>query len=247
MKPIFPVLAIAMAASLSFADVSVTLDDLSDRRALKDMFKGLEVTLNLSGPELAEAKGVKIEVAEAKDDLGTDVSKVERFGFGGEFEQLQKKFGSEAKPGEFELKLKLPNPARAAKKLMISGTVKLLVPSKDPAGVVTVNPAKESGKAVESDALKAAGVEITFTAPKGAEAGYKIVDPKNAVASVEYCSADGKPLETSGTSSFGFNGTKNITVSLNNPVPADSVAKIYLITAKSVVTLPFKLDGLDLP
>ena len=191
---------------------------------------------------------MSLAVTVAKDDLGTDISKIEHFGFdAGGFDKLEKSFGRDAKDGEFEHKLKLPNPARAAKTMKLAGTLKLLVPGKDPESVITASPAKEAGKSLDNPLLKAGGVEFTFTAPKGEDAGYKIQDSKGIVASVEFCSADGKALETSGMSSSSFGGPKSISISFRDKAPADMVAKIYLVTPKSVVTVPIQLDAVTLP
>jgi hypothetical protein len=244
----FAILALGITAS---AEVQVAVDQITDNRTTGDFFKGLELTLKLSGPELAEAKRMKIAITEAKDDLGTDISKVQKFGFdSGGFDPLEKGFGfgGDKKKDEFEHKLKLPNPARAAKTAKVNGALQLLIPSKDPASVVTVDVAKEAGKPLENAILKTAGATITFDAPKGDDAGYKIQDPKGVVASVEFCSPDGKALETGGRSSSSFGGgPKNVSISLRQNAPAGMVAKVYLVTAKSVVSVPIKLDAIALP
>ena len=73
-----------------------------------------------------------------------------------------------------------------------------------------------------------------------------IKDPKNKVALVEFRSADGKPVETHGGGSMGFGGSKDVSVDVTK-VPDGVVAKIYLLTAKSLVVVPFKLDAIKLP
>lgn len=235
-------------ASVAFSDVAITVDQISDNRTTTGFFKGLELVLKLKGPELAEAKGMSISLTEAKDDTGKDISKIEHFGFDtGGFDPLEKKFGRDTKADEFEHKLKLPNPARAAKTVKITGSLNLLVPSKDPSSVIAVNPAKEAGKPLVNPVLQAAGAEITFQAPKGSQASYKINDPKGIVAAVEFCSADGKVLETSGRSSMSFGSGKSISIDLKAAASADLVAKIYLGTPKSVLSVPLKFEAIALP
>lgn len=73
-----------------------------------------------------------------------------------------------------------------------------------------------------------------------------IKDPKNKVALVEFRSADGKALEIHGSGSMGFGGCKDVSVNVTK-VPDGVVAKIYLLTAKSLVVVPFKLDAIKLP
>jgi hypothetical protein len=126
------------------------------------------------------------------------------------------------------------------------GKIELMTPQADAASVVTASLATVAGKPLADPALKAAGVEITLHAPKGDELGYQLKDDDNKVASVEFCSADGKPLKSNGSSSMRFGKTKSASVTIPN-LPAGVIVKIYLITAKSVVTLPFNLDAIPLP
>lgn len=250
-RSILTTLAFFTLGAAASADVKVNVGQITDSRTNGDFFKGLELTLNLSGPELAEAKGMKIVISEAKDDAGTDISKIVKFGFdSGGFEPLEKGFGfsGDKKPGEFEHKLKLPNPARAAKTAKVIGSLQLLVPSKDPASVITVDLAKSAGKPLEHPVLKSDGATLTFDAPKGDDASYKIQDPKGVVAAVEFCAADGKALESGGKSSSSFGGgPKSVSISVRPKAPDGMIAKVYLVTAKSVVNVPLKLEAIALP
>lgn len=250
-RSILTTLAVFSFGVAAYADVKVTVAQVTDNRTTGDFFKGLELTLKLAGPELAEAKGMKIAITEAKDDAGTDISKIQKFGFDGNgFDPLEKGFGfgGDKKADEFEHKLKLPNPARAAKTAKVVGSLQLLVPSKDPASVITVDLVKSAGKPLDNALLKTAGATLTFDAPKGDDASYKIQDAKGAIAAVEFCSADGKALETSGKSSSSFGGgPKSVSISLSDKAPAGMVAKVYLVTAKSVVNVPIKLETIELP
>lgn len=239
-----------LAASIfAHAEVKVSVGEISDKRTTGKFFAGLDLELKLSGPELAECKGLRVVVKEAKDDTGKVVKVSEnRFGGGG-FEAPRQSFGGgfgEQKKDESAAKIELENPARGAKTIALDGVVELLIPSKDPAAVVTVDVAKQAGKALENDPIKAAGITLTFKAPKDSEAGYTIADPKQKVASVEFCSADGKPLETQGSMSSGFGGKKDVTINLRNAVPG-MTAKVYLLTEKSLVAVPLKLNGVTLP
>jgi hypothetical protein len=236
---------------LAHAEVKVAVGDISDRRTSgRSGFNGLEVELKVSGPELTDCKGMRVVVKEAKDDAGKAI-KVQESGFNdGGFEPLQKAFGGgfgDQKQNEFGAKVQLENPARSAKTLTLDAAVELLVPSKDPASIVSANVAKEAGKPLAGEALKAAGATITLNAAKGDEIGYTISDPNKKVASVEFCSADGKPLESNGRFSSGFGGKKDVTINLSNKAPADAMVKIYLLTAKSVVSVPVKLSAVALP
>lgn len=242
--------ALFLATSLSaFAEVKVTVGEISDKRTTGQFFSGLEIALKVSGPELAECKGMRVVVKDAKDDAGKAVKPEEdRFNEGG-FDAPQKAFGGgfgEQKKDEFQLKMNFENPLRSAKTITIDGAVELLIPAKDPAGVVSAVIAKEAGKALENEALKGAGVAITMKAAKGNDVGYTISDPNKKVASVEFFSGD-KALESNGRMSSGFGGKKDVTITLRDKAPADVTAKIYLVTSKSVVTVPVKLQAVALP
>jgi hypothetical protein len=246
MKRILPLLV--AAAGLAQAEITVTVGDVSDQRSTGEFSARLEIKLLLSGAELADVKGMRLKVSSATDDTGKNLAdeKIQRM-FADEFKPLEEPFGAgPKKKGEFEAAIDLTNPERAAKTVKLSGKLELMSPKADPTSVVTASLAKDAGKPLTNPAMKAAGVEITLQAPKGDELGYKIKDPKGKVAAVEFCAADGKPLKTNGTSSMGFGGSKTVSVTVAKQ-PEGVVAKIYLLTEKSVVTVPFKLDAIKLP
>ena len=250
MKALFFSILFAIAG-IAHAEVVVRVGEISDKRTTGKFFAGLEIKLLISGAQLADAKGMRVKVESAIDQTGKDItSGGNKAVFGDEFEPLAEPFGFDddaKKPGEYEVKLDLGNPARAAKTVKITGKIELLLPKADPASIITANPVKDAGKPLVHPALKAAGVELTLTEAMGDEVGYKMADPKNKVAAVEYCAADGKPLDTSGRSSMGFAGQKTNTVSLKNKLPAGALVKIFLLTEKSVLQVPLKLDAVALP
>ena len=232
------------------ADVKVSIGEISDRRTTGENFNGMEVKLKVSGAELSDCKGLRISLKDSTDDAGKPIKINDRFGSKHDsFQKPEKPFAGFDKPkeGEFEVKLDFENPARSAKTMKLIGSLDVLIPSRDPASVVTASPTKDSGRPLVNPVIKAAGVEITFDAPKSDSLGYSIKDPNKKVASVEFCSADGKPLETSGWSSSGFLGTQSKSVNLKDSPPAGVIAKIYLLTEKSVVSVPLKLDAIALP
>jgi hypothetical protein len=234
---------------VAHAEVKVTVGDITDNRTTGQFFAGLTLELKATGPELGECKGLRVVVKEAKDDAGKVIKQREdKFNEGG-FAPPKKAFGGfdEKKANEYELKLELENPARSAKTLDLDAVVELLMPAKDPAAIITAEVAKEAGKPLANEALKTAGAVITLQPAKGDDLGYSISDPNKKIASVEFCAADGKPLETNGRMSSGFGGRKEITISLRDKPPANVVAKIYLLTDKSVVSVPVKLPGVTLP
>lgn len=243
----FPLL-ILLAITPAGAEITVTPGTITDTRTTGKFFASLEVKLILSGPELASAKGMRVRLASATDDTGKNLIDKEKLGFfGNDFRPLEEPFGPEpAKKGDFEAEVKLANPPRAAKSLDLTGTIELLSPDADPASVISADVTATAGKPIDNPALKAAGAEITLEKPKGDDFSYKLKDPGNKVAVIEFCTADGKPLKTNGTSSMGFGSTKSCSVTIPN-APDKATVKIHLLTDKSVIKVPLKLTGVKLP
>ncbi|HEY1170785.1 MAG TPA: hypothetical protein VGH19_05390 [Verrucomicrobiae bacterium] len=231
------------------AEVKVAVGDISDNRSTGKAFTGLSVELKVSGVEMAECKAMRVVLKDAKDDAGNAIPTRKNSFNDSTFKAPQKTFGGFKREGpqEYQLKLDLENPARSAKSLTVDAAVELLIPSKDPNAVITANVATEAGKPLAHEALKTAGVTIMLQESKDDKASYTIVDPRSKVANVEFCSADGKPLETSGRFSSGFNGSKSVTINLRAKAPAGMQAKIYLQTDKSILTIPVKLTSVALP
>lgn len=268
----------AVLAPTALAEVKVNVGDINDTRMTEKFFSGLEIELNLNGPELAEATGIRTTLKSATDDTGKALAKSEEHfdnndglaelqkAFGGRFEELRNPFGGDRKADELQLKLKFASPPRSAKAIKaLEGTIELLIPSKDPAASITASVAKDAGKPLENAALKAAGVQISLLKPGGTDdkkddgvggfgdslgendLGYKITDPNKKVGLVEFFDSAGKKLETNGRGTGGFIGYNIVRISFNAKPPADAVAKIYIVTDKSVVTVPLALKDIVLP
>lgn len=250
MKTTFAPLCLFLLATAGplCADVTVTVGEINDKRTTGEFFSGLEIKLLVSGPEMAKAKAMRCTIDKAVDDTGKNLLEGKSSGFReGEFEPLEKPFGMKPKiANAFETGVNLANPPRAAKTVNVSGKIELLSPEADPASVVEADLAKTAGKLLDNATLKTLGVEITFEKPKEDSVAYKIKDPDKKVAAVEFCGADGKPLKTTGSSSFGFGSSKNCTITIPN-LPEQVNARIQLLTTKAVVSVPMKLDGIELP
>jgi hypothetical protein len=268
MKTLLSISAAAVVAHAAFAEVKLTVGDISDKRTTGKFFSGLEVELKLTGPELLEARGIRTVVKSAMDDTGKKLPEKENRFVSDGFEELKKAFGGgfggEKKENEFQVKLEFGNPPRSAKAIKtLSGSIELLIPQKDPASVVSASFAKDAGKPLENPVLKAAGVELTLRAPGAAgkkagvlgfgggggenDLGYEIKDPNKKVASMEFFDAAGKKLESNGRMSSSFGGAQSVSHSFNAKPPADAVVKIYVVTDKSVITVPLELKDIPLP
>lgn len=255
MKTLALITLSAFAATTAFAEVKVSVSEISDKRTTGKFFKGLELQLKFAGPEVVDAKGMRVVIEKATDDTGKDLEKPENsFYDEKDFQEIQRSnFGLSDEERDAKdittFKLEFANPPRSAKSIKsLTGSVEFLLPKGDPASIVTASVAKDSGKPLDNAALKAAGVEFTLKGIKGNDISYTINDPKGAVASVEFVGKDGAALETNGRmSSGGFGGGKSVSISFSDTPPADATAQIYLVTAKSLVKVPVKLVDVALP
>jgi len=242
-----------ITATLS-AEVKVSVSEISDKRTTGKFFSGLELQLKFAGPEIVEAKGMRVVIEKATDDTGKDLEKPENsFYDEKDFQEIQRNnfgFSSEEKDAKdiTTFKLDFANPPRAAKSIKsLSGNMELLIPKNDPASIISASVAKDKGKPLENTALKAAGVEITLKDVVGNDISYTIADPKGAVASVEFVGKDGAELKTNGRMTSGGSGSKSVSISFQDAPPADAVVRIYLVTEKSLVKVPIKLVDVALP
>jgi hypothetical protein len=163
------------------------------------------------------------------------------------FSELKKPFGMrEAKDDEREVSLRLANPAREAKSVSVSGTLFFLNAAADPASIVTVKPREQLNQALEHPALKEAKVKLIFKKLADKEVEYSLSDPAKKVAAVELYDAEGKPIESNGWSRYGFGATKTCSIHVDQ-LPQAFEARVQLVTEKSVIKLPWKLDKVTLP
>jgi len=271
MKRILPL--VVAVAGLTHAEIAVRVGEVWDTRTTSDLLAGcLKIQLCLAGAELADARGMRMTVASATDDTGknlvdhstnpdtgdvghdpfaaADTGKKERSFFIGEFKPLRNPLadlkGVRPVEGVYQVMINLANPERAAKTVKLAGKLELWSPKADPASVVTAKVAWDAGKPLDNPALKAAGVEITFHPPVADRLAYELKDPKGKVAAVEFCTADGKAQQTYGDRFKCVRGSRGVTV--NVPNLRDGVlAKIYLLTEKSLLLVPFKMDAIKLP
>jgi hypothetical protein len=142
---------------------------------------------------------------------------------------------------------------------------------------------KNGGKPIVSDALKAAGVEITaYTKEQMDEAKQageskknkkglqgaladvfakmfslgevgpndivlRIKDPNRKIVDIEFQNASGKKVKDDGTSSNGENEETTRTFNFESKLPENTRLIIYLLTEKSLVSVPFSLKDTFLP
>ena len=149
-------LAILLALSASAGaqtNLAVALDEVTDNRVKAGEFQGsLELRVKVTGDGLDKAAASRVVVKEAKDDRGNNL--------------LSKNYEPpDFFPREYNmgtLNFGLMQPARAATRVKLKGTVELYVPGRDPAATVKIDKAlSKLDTPLSNKSLKAAKVEIT--------------------------------------------------------------------------------------
>ncbi|HYV03193.1 MAG TPA: hypothetical protein VFB82_01325 [Blastocatellia bacterium] len=153
--------------------VGVLVGDVKDSRTTGTFFAGMEVELKIVGDVLADAKGMRLSVEVAVDDLGRNLvgEKTES----GEFKEVDSSGKTSA-----SAKVELKNPVRQATAIReLSGSIELFTPRKDPDSTVTVNNlTRNLGVPISSPALKAAGIELVMWNKEQFEARKKAEEEK---------------------------------------------------------------------
>jgi len=212
---------------------------------------GLKLVVEVKGADVAGASHFgMLELAEATADQGGKLKLNERaFGFHdarSEFVPIDRErmyFGQEHPPQDCILvEIPFELPVRTAATFSVRGklqlkkveTVDLLVPTTE-------------GE-VKNEQLKKLG--LTFKVVKSEQPNsiaFEVKGELEALHAVDVVDAQGKPLDTSGSSSMGDEETSYRDISLENPVPADAKLKLSLVVKSEDVPVAFELKDLKLP
>jgi hypothetical protein len=240
--------SLLFAAMAAHGEIKVAVDAVDDHRATEKMMSSLGVDLLLSGKEITKINSYKVEIEKAVDDTGKNLINKDRFSSNDDsFSELKKPFGMrEAKDDEREVNLRLANPAREAKTISLSGTLFFLNPTADPASSISVKPREHLNQPLDIPALKEAKIKITFKKIEGNTIEYTLSDPSKKFADMEIYDADGKPIERNSWGKYGFAGSQTCSITLKK-LPPVFEARLQLVTEKSVIKLPWKLDRVALP
>lgn len=218
-------------------------------------FTDIRIALRYRGEALANANAIQTTVTTASDEAGNPLQAGDAFhDSDGTFKRLKKPFGQAAVPNEFELKLAFEGPEKTQSVKALSGNIQLLMPDKDPASIVTASFEKDADQPLKHPALQAAGVEITLLKPTGISTGkgkrngvvyeqydlsYQIKDPNQKVVEVEVFDAAGQKLKAIHGTTIEEPEKKTKALHLDALPPKDAMVKIYLVTEKATVTVPF--------
>ena len=267
----------AVAFAAEPAGATVTLKKLLERRELsveKTPFSGwengIELLLHVEGPGVKGARKFgKLKITEAKDDAGTDLTKVNKDApkfmtdhFEDVREPQQFGFGSDEKknpkPTGFDVTARLQTPtARTAKTLKIlKGELQVLVGGEKK--IVEVKKLKETfGKPLADPALKELGVTFTINDPAAKRSGFSFGDPKkslpvviagnvDAIAGVTILDAAGQKMNA-GSSWSDEKNKRALTYDLEKDFSEDMTLQIEVWPGQRTLTVPFELKDVKLP
>ena len=218
-------------------DVRVAISKVQDSRSryqANDASARLTLFPKLEGAGLAGARGYRLTVTGAKDDLGNALAPDST---------APTKWTS--KPDGMELWLKLAGPARGASTVTLSGTVEAWIPSRDPASEVKVeNFSAKAGKPLAEPALKAAKVKLTVLPPDRVKEGSVVVvgpvADMESLMEIDVLKADGTVMESSGRGNQSNDEEATMEVAHGEAIPADATLVLTFWTDKAVLSVPFE-------
>lgn len=218
-------------------DVRVAFSKIQDSRSryqANEASARLTLFTKLEGAGLAEARGYRLTVTAAKDDLGNALAP--------DPAGPTKWTG---KPDGIDLWLKLAGPARGASTVTLSGTVEAWIPSRDPASEVKVEKFySKAGKPLAEPALKAAKVRLTVLArDRVKEGSVVVVGPvadMDRLIEFNVLKADGTLLEAASRGNQSNDEEAMMEVVHNEAIPADATLVLTFWTDKAVFSFPFE-------
>lgn len=210
------------------------VQDSRSRYQANDASARLTLFPRLEGAGLAEARGYRLTVTAAKDDVGTVLTP--------DPEGPTKWTG---KPDGMELWLKLSGPARGAATVTLSGTVEAWIPSRDPASEVKVERFyTKAGRPLAEPALKSAKVKLTVLPRERVNEGSVVVVGPVAdidrLMSFAVLKADGTFMESSGRGSQSNGEESMMEVGHGEAIPDDATLVLTFWTDKAVFSFPFE-------
>ncbi|MFN7989475.1 MAG: hypothetical protein U0529_18505 [Thermoanaerobaculia bacterium] len=229
-------LAVAPSPAAAQADLKVSFPSVKDSRTryqTNDPSAYMMFLPKVEGTGLEEAKGFRISLTAAKDDLGNAIGD----------DSGERKWAE--KPDGMELWLKLKGTAREASSVTLTGTVEAWIPSRDPASEVKVEKFyPKAGKPIDAPALKDAKVRVTVVPRDRVNDGsIVLVGPiadMERIHKVTVLRADGTVIEQAGWGSQSDGDSKMVELGHREVIPPDATLVLTLLTDKAVLSAPFE-------
>lgn len=218
-------------------DVRVAVWKVQDSRSryqTNDASARLTLFSKLEGAGLADAKGYRLTVTGAKDDLGNALAP-----------DSDKPTKWTGKPDDTDFWLKLAGPARGASTVTLSGTVEAWIPSRDPASGVKVEKFyAKAGKPLAEPALKAAKLKLTVLPRDRVKEGNVVVvgpvaDMEDLIE-IAVLKADGTLMEAADRGNQSNDEEAMMEVAHSEAIPDDATLVLTFWTEKAVFSFPFE-------
>ena len=238
---------------------AIELTETRERRLVtstapfNNFLTGLRVKVRLEGPAAASAaKAGRLTVAEASDDLGTDLHDPEQLKWCAQLQEVSRFNQSESDKasGAFEYELRLGLPARRAttiKRLRAELTV-LAGGNEKTVALPAVR--KLAGKPVDDATLKAAGLVLKILpSPAGKKDTLQaeLSGEFDIIQEVKVLTPDGTNI-LSGTWYSEAAGRRNVTYMLSQSVEDDAARlELRIAVGQKKVVVPINLSDLPLP
>lgn len=271
------ILVLILPASAEAIDVRVSVTEVSDRRTTGQFFNNLEIKLRLVGDDVSDIKGIRTALATAVDDAGRnllmDKDKGTDFETRSDDSQsditltLKNPARRATAVREITGELLLFMPARDPSATILIKNISKIAgrpianPALEKAGIgVTVLTRKEyealkkdeekkAKDSVEKQGLDQAmvkafeGLFSAFFQIGENDVILKVTDPAKNLVEIEVADAKGTKMRNQGSMKSG----ELKVLSFNEALPVDAQLRIFLKTAKTIVSVPLRLTDIALP
>ncbi len=260
--PAAALLCLLLAAAPALA-ATVTLVELTDFRRVRPQpteaekmgfmigdRPGLKLVLEIKGEDVEKAGAYgMLKIESASDDAGGEL-KFDEHGIGmnefhEEFVKIDRgmMYMGEENPPKDAIRIELPfeSPPRAAKAISIRATLQL----KKIETMEVVVPAALGE--VKHEELEKRGLTFAVTKPDMEGFAYQAGGKLAALHDVRMVDADGKEIESQGSSSYGDGETVSREVWLASAPPADAKLKLLLVIKEEDAPVAIELKDLALP
>jgi hypothetical protein len=212
---------------------------------------GLKLVVEVQGEDVARASHFGMFELEAAVDNTGDKLKLSEDALG--FHDFRKEFvaidrsqmfiGEDNPPKDvIRIELPLESPARAAATISLRGKLQL----KKVETVDVLIPATPGD--VKHEQLEKAGLKLKIVKSEDPESfAYEVSGKLDLLNEAQIVDAQGKPIETRGSSSYGSDESLHRDIYLEKPVPADAKLKLALVTKAENVPVTFELKDVKLP
>lgn len=221
-------------------DVQISIERINNRQiGIDDV---VEVHWKLTGPLVAEIKAIRILVHESTDEDNNQLLMPDS---DDGFRHTQQN----------QIYLKTQRPVKTVK--LLRGEVHLVVPSRDPEGILTIDFTKEFSAPIKHPTLAAAVCEITFQQLQGPSndvgarkewsVSYKLKDPYGKIIGApEFIDADGQSIPYYGPFGGGMGGDMSMTAVFKSKPPEGLRVKLHVASDKSLVAVPFEFKDISI-